>query len=213
MRVAFSVKIPPMGIRKLILVFGICLLPSMTEARPISYPGGSTVMLKRSGDAISQYYHYSPTFKYSVGLENVNDRLEQEAFRQIRATYLLTRKNTARSQRNLYLAVGISPDSVGNYFYGLHGDWETRRWYSGFGYLEKRGNRQIRSEKFLQFGVAPYLGEYGDFHTWIMVKAKHRESDGKWDTYPMLKFYQGDMLMELGYSQAHEWDIHIMIRF
>jgi hypothetical protein len=29
-------------------------------------------------------------------------------------------------------------------------------------------------DQYLQIGLAPYLGEYGDFHTWIMVKSKKK---------------------------------------
>jgi hypothetical protein len=72
---------------------------------------------------------------------------------------------------------------------------------------------QSRNEQFVQLGVAPYLGNYGDFHTWLMMKVKHTELSGSWDVYPMLKFYQGDVLMEIGYSRDNEWDVHLMYRF
>ena len=29
----------------------------------------------------------------------------------------------------------------------------------------------------------------------------------------MLKFYQGDVLMEIGYSRDNQWDVHFMYRF
>ena len=196
-------------------VFGTFLmsLASVLEARPISYPGGSTVMLKQDRRVSSQYYHYSPSYKFSIGLENVNDQGSQEQFSQIRATYLTHRKNTAKSQRNFYVAIGLSPESSNHYFYGVHGDWESRRWYSGFSFLKKRVAGQRRDERYLQFGVAPYLGDYGDFHTWIMVKAKRSGFSQEWEVYPMLKFYQGDVLLEMGYSRNYQWDVHLMYRF
>ena len=44
------------------------------------------------------------------------------------------------------------------------------------------------TDQFLQVGVAPYLGAYGDFHTWIMIKTKKNTLLGDWSTFPVLKF-------------------------
>ena len=79
----------------------------------------------------SIYYHYSPTYKYSVGIESVNDKFFDKDYIYLRLTYLLNRKNTKNSQRNLYFQSAISPDDLNDNFYGIHGDWETRRLFSG----------------------------------------------------------------------------------
>jgi len=34
-----------------------------------------------------------------------------------------------------------------------------------------------------------------------------------WDTYPVLKFFKGNALVEFGYSDTSNWDIHLMYRF
>ena len=64
------VNIPPMGIKIIILLiisFGL-------DARPISYSGGSTIMSFSDNIKDSLYYHYSPSYKYSVGIENIRDK-------------------------------------------------------------------------------------------------------------------------------------------
>jgi len=48
----------------------------------------------------------------------------------------LNRKNMQNSQRNLYFQSGISSKGFNEYFYGIHGDWETRRLFMGFGLKE-----------------------------------------------------------------------------
>ena len=53
-----------MGILK-ILVFTLVLAVNV-EARPISYSGGSTLMIKSDNLSNSTYFHYSPSFKYST---------------------------------------------------------------------------------------------------------------------------------------------------
>jgi hypothetical protein len=198
-----------MGIKIIILLiisFGL-------DARPISYSGGSTIMSFSDNIKDSLYYHYSPSYKYSVGIENIRDKYFNDNYSYVRFTYLLNRKNTENSQRNLYLQSGISSEGFNKFFYGMHGDWETRRLFVGFGLKETKKKIHDYSEQYYQIGVAPYLGDYGDLHTWIMIKAKENSLENKWSTYPVLKFFKGNVLMEFGYGEKTEWDVHLMYRF
>ena len=198
-----------MGIKIIILLiisFGL-------DARPISYSGGSTIMSFSDNIKDSLYYHYSPSYKYSVGIENISDKYFDDNYSYVRFTYLLNRKNTENSQRNLYLQSGISSKGFNEFFYGMHGDWETRRLFVGFGLKETKRKIHDYSEQYYQIGVAPYLGDYGDLHTWIMIKAKENSLQNKWSTYPVLKFFKGNVLVEFGYGEKTEWDVHLMYRF
>ncbi len=198
-----------MGIKIIILLiisFGL-------DARPISYSGGSTIMSFSDNIKDSLYYHYSPSYKYSVGIENIRDKYFNDNYSYVRFTYLLNRKNTENSQRNLYFQSGISSEGFNKSFYGMHGDWETRRLFVGFGLKETKRKIHDYSEQYYQIGVAPYLGDYGDLHTWIMIKAKENSLENKWSTYPVLKFFKGNLLAEFGYSEKTEWDVHLMYRF
>ena len=198
-----------MGIKIIILLiisFGL-------DARPISYSGGSTIMSFSDNIKDSLYYHYSPSYKYSVGIENIRDKYFNDNYSYVRFTYLLNRKNTENSQRNLYFQSGINSEGFNKSFYGMHGDWETRRLFVGFGLKETKKKIHDYSEQYYQIGVAPYLGDYGDLHTWIMIKAKENSLENKWSTYPVLKFFKGNVLMEFGYGEKTEWDVHLMYRF
>ena len=192
-------------------VFLIFLLVTDAEARPISYSGGHTVMHFNDNLKESIYYHYSPSFKYSIGVEKLNNKIFNKNETNIRLTYLLNRKNTKNSQRNLYLQSAISP-SDNDYIYGIHGDWETRRYFVGFDY-KKVNNLLDYSDKYLQMGIAPYLGVYGDLHTWLMLKTKKNSLSKKQITYPVVKFFKGNVLLELGYDKKTDWDLHLMYRF
>tara|TARA_B100000579_G_scaffold407214_1_gene394303 strand:+ start:31 stop:633 length:603 start_codon:yes stop_codon:yes gene_type:complete len=183
------------------------------EARPISYPGGSTIMAFSNDMKNSVYYHYSPSYKYSVGMEIGDDRFFREEYSYLRFTYLANRKNTPHSQRNLYFQSGISSDGLDNYFFGAHGDWETRRWFVGF---EVKGVEHTSSdyhEQIYQIGVAPYLGAYGDLHSWLMLKTKRNSLKNNWSALPVLKLFKGNFLMEFGYNTKTDWDAHLMYRF
>ena len=197
-----------------ILVRLILLLSFINlEARPISYSGGSTAMLITDNMKDSVYYHYSPTYKYSVGIETVKDLIFDQEYSYLRFTYLMNRKNTRHSQRNLYFQSGISSKGRDNVFYGIHGDWETRRVFTGFGFKEVENTTQDYQDYFLQAGIAPYIGEYGDLHTWLMLKSKKNTLTSEWQTYPVLKFFKGDFLIEFGYDSKINWDVHMMYRF
>lgn len=201
-----------MGILK--ILFFILVLAVNIEARPISYSGGSTIMIKSDSLSNSTYFHYSPSFKYSIGIENTNNKIFKDNKNYIRFTYLLNRKNALNSQRNLYFQSGIDAGNKNNHFYGAHGDWETRRWFAGFGYknIQSKTNNDYEN-KYIQFGVAPYIGDYGDFHTWLMVKTRKSSLTKNTSTYPILKFFSGDALVEIGYDNRTNWDLHLMYRF
>ena len=200
-----------MGIKFTILV--LLLISSNIDGRPISYSGGSTLMMFSDNMKDSIYYHYSPTYKYSVGIEQVKDKYFKENSSYLRLTYLADRKNTQNSQRNLYLQTGLSTNGADDYFYGAHGDWETRRWFVGFGLKKVKKEMVDYSQQYLQMGVAPYLGEYGDLHTWLMIKTKKNSLNNDWSTYPVLKLFKGNSLIEFGYNNKTEWDAHYMYRF
>ena len=201
-----------MGIYKFIVVLAVFGSTSFVEARPISWTGGSTVMYKSNSMMSSYYYHYSPSFKYSVGAEYINDRYYNDQYISIRSTYLLNRKNTKESQRNLYVTASLSMKRNDEFYYGVHGDWETRRYFTSFSVLDKRTNQKNYTENELQIGIAPYLGEYNQLHTWIMLKSKEDTRDSKWKTYPFIKLFKGDFLLEVGSKESH-WDLHFMKRF
>ena len=68
-------------------------------------------------------------------------------------------------------------------------------------------------EQTLKVGIAPYLGAYGDFHTWLMVETKKNDMDDDRITYPVLRFFKGGALMEVGYHKKTDWNLHLMYRF
>jgi hypothetical protein len=201
-----------MGIKVLIILVFFFYFVNL-EARPISYSGGYTLMTESNNMQDSAYYHYSPSYKYSIGIQQIKDKYFNSKYSYLRLTYLVNRRNTKNSQRNLYLQSGLSSNGLDHYFYGTRGDWETRRLYAGFGYKKTMMKTLDYIEQNLQIGVAPYIGEYGDLHTWLMLKSKKNDLTSNWETYPVLKFFKGNALVEFGYSDTSNWDIHLMYRF
>ena len=110
--------------RTLIIVF-FALWSEVSFARPISYVGGHTLMTNSGSLADNIYWHYTPNINYSLGLDYQKDKVSNEYFPAARFTYLINRKNTEKSQRNLYFKTGVGLNNSNNHFYSLAGDWET----------------------------------------------------------------------------------------
>ena len=202
-----------MGIYKnLIFATMLFMLSDLAQSRPVSWAGGSTIMYRTNSMMSSYTFHYSPTYKYSIGAEYVNDRYFNNHFINLRSTYLLDRHNTKISQRNIYLTGGISTKTNQDFSYGIHGDWETRRLFSSFSLINKHTKEKDYTENEFQLGVAPYLGKYDDIHTWVMLKAKKNTINNNWEIYPFIKLFQGDFLIEVGSKNSH-WDVHFIVRY
>ena len=210
---SLNANIPYMGIYKnLIFATMLFMLSDLAQSRPVSWAGGSTIMYRTNSMMSSYTFHYSPTYKYSIGAEYVNDRYFNNHFINLRSTYLLDRHNTKISQRNIYLTGGISTKTNQDFSYGIHGDWETRRLFSSFSLINKHTKEKDYTENEFQLGVAPYLGKYDDIHTWVMLKAKKNTINNNWEIYPFIKLFQGDFLIEVGSKNSH-WDVHFIIRY
>ena len=199
-----------MGMLLCVICF-VCVVEN-AQARPISYGGGFTWMVMADQQRDSFYYHYSPSHRYSLGVEHIKDKLFDQTLACFRSTQLLNRKNTRRSQRNLYSQFGLSSEGFDRYFVGLRGDWETRRWFAAFDLKRRQVGVSRDWDQSYKLGVAPYLGDYGDLHTWCMVKVRKLFLSEEWSFWPTIRLFKGDSLVEFGYDGGDSWDIHFMYR-
>ncbi|MCR9194384.1 MAG: hypothetical protein NXH88_06610 [Hyphomonas sp.] len=207
----------------LALAIGLTLYVPIAEARPVSYPGGWTVMQMNNGDMSSAHVHYSPTFKDSIGLYSERNWGEDWHFTGVQYNRLVKRWNTPTSQANLYLKAaagqadpfgdGANVEAAG--FVGLGADWETRRWfvsYEGRAYdlgFDKDARQSAR------VGVAPYVGDFGDLHTWLMLQVENQpESDTPTTLTPLVRFFYDVQLLEIGYTpESEEFMLNWIVRF
>ena len=58
----------------------LCMFSLELTARPISYSGGSTVMAFSNNMQDSVYYHYSPNYRVSFGVEAVNNKYTDQNY-------------------------------------------------------------------------------------------------------------------------------------
>ena len=63
-------------------------------------------------------------------------------------------------------------------------------------------------------GVAPYIGEFNDLHTWLMVEVGHYpEAENKVTVTPMVRFFKNTHLIEAGISNQGDLLFNWMIQF
>mgnify|MGYP000316795444 CR=1 FL=1 len=64
------------------------------------------------------------------------------------------------------------------------------------------------------FGVAPYEGDFGDLHTWLMLKIEHKpENKENFEVTPLFRFFKDVYLVESGVSLDGEIILNAVVRF
>lgn len=199
--------------KKIILsaVVAATLVPVVAQARPVSYPGGITVMTQHNDETTSSHVHYSPTAKYSIGHRFEINREENFQLQAAQVNYLVNRWNEPTSQANLYFKTGLGaayndngPGSDLAAFVGVAADWETRKYFVSYEnrYLEA-GDIASSFEQHARVGIAPYVAEYGSIHTWLMLEAHYsEEAEDAFTLTPLVRFFKGPALLELGVSTS-----------
>lgn len=213
-------------LKVIILYLILGLLAFSASARPVSYPGGVTAMQMNDANMNALHLHYSPTAKYSVGYKGEYWKNDEWQFHGLQYNYLLNRWNKKASQANFYLktAAGIAYSDEGEFknkyeeagFIGIASDWEDRRFFTMYenrytyaGDINKSFMQKVR------LGIAPYIGDYGDIHTWFMIEAEHNPTyEGEEiNITPMVRMFKDVYLFEAGMSLDGDVLFNAVIRF
>ena len=194
------------------LAVALCLLPiPETYSRPVSYVGGWTLIQTSNRQSTAGLVHYTMTPQLSVGLRSEWDRDHDFVLNAVQPTYLVKRWFGSDYQGNLYANFGLgqargvngndTSDDLGG-FAGVMADWETRRLFAG--YTARYLDVGDFGDEFMQAaraGWAPYAGDTGDLHTWLMLELDHRpQMDDPVGVTPLLRFFKGTTLFEVGYN-------------
>lgn len=166
-------------------------------------------MLKNDRDSNSSHVHYTLDPKNSLGWRHEYLRDTGTHIDTLQHNILLRRWNAPKSQANLYLKSGIGMASENGYgeirpaaFTGLAADWEDRRYFISYEnhFLWTDGFNDYAKHK-VRIGLAPYVGDYGDLHTWLMLQAEY--DAGEKDSFaltPLVRFFKGSTMIEAGYN-------------
>lgn len=211
-------------------VFTAMSCASLAHARPVSYPGGWTVMLRNDANINSAHVHITPDPKHSLGLRVIYDRKRDFVYTGAQVNRLIKRWNKPDSQANIYGLISAGhvqsegyenprKDDLGG-FVALAADWETRRYFvSGSAEHWQRGRFGDETTYHGRLGIAPYVAGTGALHTWVMVEGHHRpERDGalsndKLGATAILRFFKGPSLIEIGVDDQGEALLNYIHRF
>lgn len=192
-------------------------------------------MQSNNGVSSSVLLHHSSSAKNAWGYRAEWFRQSDQQFHGLQWNHLAKRWNQPKSQANVYVrsSVGINRYSDGPTqaagFLGVSADWETRRWFTSY---ENRFFTDESSDFFAQkarIGLAPYVGDYGDWHTWVMLQFDHRSSQEPMNLSsrkPMnassipseeatllFRWFKGAYLGEAGFSNRGNALFNFIVRF
>ena len=187
------------------------------EAKPLSYVGGTMVMQENdeTGHTITLDYTFTPTEAFGIYIkqeENGRDILMLTP----EINTLLKRWNLPDGQGNIF---NMSGAGVANYrgnnqpclWTAFLADYETRRWF--FSYeprLVYAGDIESSFWQRAYAGFAPYLANYDDLNTWLLIRLDHHPAkNDHFVVTPVLRFFYKTIWVEVGYSSNN----HVMVNW
>lgn len=200
-------------------------IPIAASARPVSYEGGKMVMTENNFESHALHLLYSPTAKTAFGVATEYWRDKDWWYQGLQFNGLLKRWNAPDSQANVYmlssLGVASGNNDVGKNihepagFAGVELDWENRRFFTMYeNHAVEAGDIDRFFEQKARVGVAPYIGEYGDLHTWLMFEVEHQPSDTHHFTYtPLIRMFYHQHLAEAGISNRGDVLFNYTVQF
>ncbi len=195
--------------------------PQKAEAKPISYVDGFMVMQENdeTGHTLSLDYTIDP--KLAVGLYAKKESGSMN-FTTVgpQVNYLIKRWNMPDGQANIFnmTGAGVSHwhgDDEFSAWTGILADYETRRIFTSY---EIRGMYAGDFEKSVwqraRVGFAPYLANYDDLNTWLMVQVDHHPAkEDNVVVTPLVRFFYKTTLVEAGYSSNNKAMFNWVLQF
>lgn len=187
------------------------LMPFTVRANPIPYTDGWMIMQENNTreNLFHAVYGLSPDF--SAGISNEWFKDKGYWLHSAQLNYLAGRKNLPDAQMNFYLMSGAGAALKNDVAHpagwaGVLANYETRRLY--FSYDNNITYAQTIETSFAQkakAGVAPYIGEYNDVHTWLMLQFEHYPgTNHEFVVTPLIRLFKDTYLGEIGYSSDHK---------
>lgn len=215
--------------KRFLTVLTACALAAFgspsASARPVSYPGGWALMSMNDGGTNRLHLLYTLTPRLAIGYNGEYWRDDDHQIHAVQVNNLLKRWNNFDSQGNLYLksGVGAAYGKSNGYedkwrpalYTGLAADWEDRRYFMSYeNRVIEAGDIQNDFRQSVQVGITPYIGEYGDLHTWLMLKTEHTpEARDHFTITPMVRLFKGDGLVEAGVSNHGDIMFNLTYRY
>lgn len=204
--------------KSLAILVTFFLMPLTAQAKPIPYTGGWMVMQENNTKENLFHAVYGLTPDFSAGISDEWFKDKGYWLHSAQLNYLAARQNLPDAQMNLYLLSGVGAALKSDVAHpagwaGILADYETRRLLFSYDNnvtyahtIETSFSQKVRA------GVAPYVGEYEDLHTWLILQLEHYpNTNHEFVVTPMIRLFKDTYLGEIGYSSDHKilfnWNI------
>jgi len=209
-----------MNYKKFFLI-AFLFVPSIAQAKPISYVGGTMVMQDNDETGSTLQLDYTVTPKYAVGLYAKQEQGGKDFFTVgPQFNYLVKRWNLEDGQGNIFSITGAGTSRYeGNEnasaWTGILADYETRRvFYSYEARLMYVDTIEKSTWQRARVGFAPYLANYEDLNSWLMLQVDyHPKKDHSTVVTPLLRFFYKTNLIEVGVSNRRTAMFNWVLQF
>ena len=211
---------------KLRLILGILLALACERglAHPVGFKDAVGVMSYNSAKMSELTLAYSLSHRFALATTYLRD--SKSEFYIPRANLLVKRWNESDSQANFYLSAGAGIEKYGLKSEGARLgqiilDWESRKYYTSIDHLyiqrDNDSNPLIPLSDYnhtkLRLGFAPFLADYEDLNIWFITQFDKHNDEKQIDATQFLRFYQKNVLWEIGAgfngSLAFNFMIHL----
>jgi DNA-binding transcriptional MerR regulator len=203
-----------------ILLMTFFLFPLTAHAKPIPYTDGWMIMQENNTRENLFHAVYGLTPDFSAGISSEWFKDKGYWLHSAQLNYLAARQNLPDAQMNLFFMSGAGAALKNDVAHpagwvGMLADYESRRWLvsydNNFTYAH---TIEASFAQKVKVGIAPYIGEYEDVHTWLMIQFEHYpDTNHEFVVTPMVRLFKDNYLGEIGYSSDHKilfnWNITI----
>lgn len=205
-----------MAISRSVFVATVLFLGASALAKPISYVGGTMIMQENDETGSTLALDYTLTPKIAVGFYGKKE-IHGDKFTVFgpQVNTLVKRWNMPDGQGNIFTMTGVGfahDDGPGPgktrfaAWTGMLADYETRRIFTSYelrlmyaDHIEKSAWQRAR------IGFAPYLANYDDINTWIMVQVDHHPAKNRSTAVtPLVRLFYKALLVEGGVNTRGE---------
>lgn len=191
-------------------------------AHPVSFQGSLPLVTRNEARKTEYMAIYSAKYFWGLGAHyfRIIDKTEESHSLFAKTSFLLKRWNEKHAQANIYVWAGAgqqwSPTKNNSaLLYGARADYETRRVFLESDYRQLVGINESNYDFFqAQVGIAPYIADYNDLHTWMIVRFNYTpQLEQEIAVIPMLRFFYKNIFWEIGSNQKGHWMINTMVHF
>ncbi len=208
-----------------VVAFVVILASAATRApaHPVSFEGATQLMIEAGEDMQMFELYHSITASQAFGPHflRLDGKGVERDLMALQYNRLLKRWNLPDAQANIYAGIGAGasydrgPDRWSPAMVAIwQADYETRRIYTAYEGMAWFGDGFTHVGNSIGLGVAPYLAEFDELNTWLLLKARHvSEFDNQIEVMPMLRFFYRNLFLEVGATLDGNPQVNFMIHF